>query len=382
MSSTKHYDKLIKKRKLFTREEENLIFVSLVSVKQSIICEIIKNVEYFNKFKNIIKHYIDNDYLMDVFYFDPSFWEGSNADEIVDFYSCFLNSILMASSFEEVSVYFTMTYFTDEILTKLLDIVDDKTLESVEPMLSIISSMKNRIVEHNIAMALEIALKNKSALIVPIDDAIQCAMVGLSIGIDKHNPFLNTKLSTSAYAWIYQTVQRYNDINSDLIQVPSNIVEQNKKNSKVISKFMKENKYYPTVDQVCELAGNNSYAICQKQYESIDKQNNEGSADYRNDIEDSDPWDAINKLEYNKMSGKIQDIINKLNEKEKYVIEMLFGWNPDKEIHTHKHIMEKMNIDTNTFNKLRKSAFEAIKDNIEDDFTFENWRDVFSEEIC
>ena len=387
IGSVKLYDKHIKNNPILSREEEYSIFVSFINTKKAMIEKLLEDINIFSLFKIIVSKYIDNDNLLDAIYFEPDIWEDSTTDEIVDYYSMTLNSIKYSNDYFSVRQYTSMINYTHEIYEKLLDVLtpEMKKDNQVDVWVSVISSIKNRIVEHNLAMAMEIALKNRNVLDISLDDAIQCSMIGLSIAVDKHNPFLKTKLSTSAYSWIYQNIQRYNDNHRSVIQIPANIIEDSKKNNKVISNHLKKNEYFPTHEEVCESAGNDSYVICNNSYDSIDgissNNSNGNTIAIKDKLKDENIQDIGLLLEFSEMSTKIKDIINKLDNKEKQLVSLLFGIGSENESHTHKKIMEIMNIDNNAFNKLKKSAFNSIKDQVDEDSVFNEWYETFKEGV-
>lgn len=385
VSSTTYYDRFIKKMALLTKEEETAIFLTFVKLKKQVIELLLGNNEIFNNFKNSAFTYLDNDNILDFFYFDIDFVENSTVDELVEYYTDSLTSLLSSDNYSSVIDDMSALHYTNEIYELVLNL-SSKELKSnsgADPIINSIDAIKNRVIERNLAMPIEIALNYKNIIEIPLDDAIQMAIIGLSSSIDKFNPFMRTKLSTSAYYWIFQSIQRYNDTHAELINIPNNIIIQNKKNSKIISKLLNDKKEYPTVDEICEESGNNSYIICNNKFDPF-----ESRVSIKNDdltlsdvLKDESIIEQSKEIEHNTLMMKIKNLVNFLDNKEKIIIEMTCGWgNYDKE-YSNKDIMSKLNIDNYSFNKIKKSALTKIKDIIETDSSFNNWREILDEVI-
>ena len=379
-SSIRYYDKKIKQCSLFTKEEEISIFTLMFNIKKNICNILLNDINIFNKFKKIASEYLDNDNLMDFILFDTDFCKTSDLEEIVDFYETATNSIILLEKYEDTKDYTNLIYFSNEAFNSLICLLSNEEREkyNIDNLLKIIDSIRDRIIEHNLAMAVELALKYKNTIQISLDDAIQGAMIGLSIAVDKFNPFIKTKLSTSAYSWIFQGIQRLNDNTCELIQTPCNIIEQSKKNNKIINDLLKSKGSFPSADEICEAAGNDSYLVSVKRYDSFD------SVDANNiqlcdKIKDPNIADNTTILEYNKLKNKMKDIINSLDDKEKEIIELMFGYN-NKEPLSNKAIMDKLSIDNYSFNKLRTIALNKVKDLVEEEFEFDNWREIFESE--
>jgi DNA-directed RNA polymerase sigma subunit (sigma70/sigma32) len=175
-------------------------------------------------------------------------------------------------------------------------------------------------------------------------------------------------------------VQRYNDSHASLIPIPNNIVEQNKKNSKIISELLNKNGYFPTPDEIIEASGNESYLICANNFESFETNigNGEDNLMIQDVIKDNSIISASDIVEHSILSNKIRQIVSRLNDREKTIIEMSYGWGIDGKSYTHKDIMNRLGIEIYAFNKLKKSAYEHLQDFVEDDSDFDNWKAVFA----
>lgn len=341
---------------------------------------LMENNDVFTYVGELASEYHNNDCMLDFFMYDHSTFDGMDHEDVLVMIRNAVCSLFVFDNVRKCMNVLNTFNFTHEVFQKVVNKAAELSVENscVDEWLNVISSFKTKLMNHNLSLVMEISLNYKNTVQIPIDDAIQAGMLGLSTAIDKYNPYVNTKLSTAAYSWIFQSIQRTNDTTSELIPTPCNIIEQNKKNKKIVNEMLSSGKYFPTPDEICEKSGNDSYLFSGKSYESLNSlvDNNLSLADR---LEDVNVQSTIDLLEYANIKSRLVEIIATLPDTKKSIVEMMFGYNEHGEFYTNKAIIDKLGMDNYSFNKAKNSILEEFKDIVEYEFAFDNWQDVFAE---
>ena len=115
------------------------------------------------------------------------------------------------------------------VLTKVEEVELAKRIEKGD------HAAKQRLVEHNIRLAISVARKYSQAG-VPLEDLIQEALIGVDRAAEKFDWRKGLKFSTYAMWWIRHFIQRALHKNRATIRIPGHIVERKRK----IDKYMRE----------------------------------------------------------------------------------------------------------------------------------------------
>jgi RNA polymerase primary sigma factor len=99
------------------------------------------------------------------------------------------------------------------------DLEELQEVLDTSPFLKHIERYRNKIIEHNLKLVLNIANKysNKG---LPFDDLFQAGIIGFIRAIDKYDPSESAKLSTYAVWWIRQKITRELSTDARMIRLP------------------------------------------------------------------------------------------------------------------------------------------------------------------
>lgn len=383
------YDKIIKQHPLLSREEEYILFCELHWVKKQILSHLFKNSSIFSAFKEIVSENYSKNSIFEVFLINFNcFEEGTSSEEVLEYYNNVIIDILYNPRNTNSYCYFQLTDITFKTFNLLIESASNEQLNNYEikHLMELKRIIVEKITNHNTSMAIGIALNSLSRVKTNIKDTCQNAMVGLLNAIDKHNPFINIKFSTTAFNWITQNIRRIDDNTSDLIAIPCNKKEEARASNKIYNDFVKKNGRNPSIDELRELTGNDSFYINNQTCHSLDEPIRTLNGSSKGDMDT--PLEGLLKdenatyehnVEFDELKDKIDSIISRLDDRNKKLVKMMFGY--EGETYSNKQIMSELNLDLYSFNKLRSKLFKEIKDEMEEDSTFNFWQEVVEDNI-
>ena len=109
-----------------------------------------------------------------------------------------------------------------------------------------------KLIAHNVKFVLSMAKKYQNCGF-DIDDLFSYGMIGLLAAIEKFDPFLGFKLSTSASIWIKQEIIKAIENSGRTIRLPAYLSRNCRKINKTKDSFFSKEERYPTVDELAEL---------------------------------------------------------------------------------------------------------------------------------
>jgi RNA polymerase primary sigma factor len=198
-----------------------------------------------------------------------------------------------------------------------------------------------------------------------MEDLIQEGYLGLTRGIRKYNN-LNVKLSTYVAWWIKQAITRYIINNSRNIRLPNHIVEKLTKIKKVINGWQLENSEMPSNKDIADELGIDEDEIEKllsygKDTISIDEQiKGEEDLKIEDTIADENNLSPENEAERTNALEKIYDSLSCLDENEKEVISLRFGFNDDNDF-TLEQIGKVMGISKERVRQIENKALVKLK---------------------
>ena len=236
---------------------------------------------------------------------------------------------------------------------------------------------KNKFLINNQRLILSHIYKIKTT--IPKEDLLQEANIGLIRAILLFDISRNNKFSTYAIWRIKQSVNRYIADTERLIRIPSNLFITQKKVLKIAIELEKKLNRTPTIQEL-SLASDLSEEKINEIYNNIYYQSKpislstplqekdmDRGAIIENLIPDetSEFEDSINDL---LLANEIKQKLEKLNEKEKIIIQMRYGLYDGKP-YTLEEIGKKFNVTRERIRQIEKNILEQIKEdyNIEED---------------
>lgn len=220
---------------------------------------------------------------------------------------------------------------------------------------------KNEFIESNLRLVLSIIKKfnNRGE---NINDIFQIGVVGLIKAIDNFDINQPVQFSTYAVPMIIGEIKRYLRDNS-AFRVTRSLRDLSYLISQTREKYIKENNEEPTIDKICELTGAakedvilaiDSTVVPMSIYDCV--YNDGGDQIYlldqlKNEKEESEG--VINKI-------AVEQILNKLTEKERYIIEKRYF--NDK---TQSELANELGVSQAQISRIEKTALSRMKKKVE-----------------
>ena len=216
---------------------------------------------------------------------------------------------------------------------------------------------KDQFVEANLRLVLSI-IKKFSNRGENINDIFQIGVVGLIKAIDNFDINQPVQFSTYAVPMIIGEIKRYLRDNS-AFRVTRSLRDLSYLISQTREKYIKEHNEEPTIDKICELTKATKEDVILAIDSTVTPMSiydcvyNDGGDQiflldqFKNEKEESE--NVINKI-------SVEQILNKLNEKERYIIERRYF--KDK---TQSELAEELGVSQAQISRIEKTALNRMK---------------------
>ena len=376
------YDKAIKRYGFLTRCEERIIFERIVILQNEIIKDLIKHDEVFKYFNSKVSDAVYNNEFLDLIHFDANELGELPIDDIVDNYKAFFELCESANSYEELENIINLVKFSNDFFEEILQYVPSDLYNSLylEHRISVIEIYRGNIYEHNTALAIKQSLSGPYSIqFLSVDDIIQESMVGLKKAILKYNPYVRTKFSTLAIPWINAEITRAIDNKERSISIPCNILGTYSKSVKKLNKLINEKGSILDINTIVQELEDQSFYHVEIHFLDLDARvsdhsNHNGALSLHEVISDENIMDSVKTLELVELRNNIANTIKRLPEKEKFIIDSLFGLSTNGIKLNNSDIMEKLNVKTYEYNKLKMNAYSLLKEEFETVSAFSSWK--------
>lgn len=225
---------------------------------------------------------------------------------------------------------------------------------------------KKKFIENNERLIITAVYRNNDD--ISKEDLMQEANIGLIRAIEKFDIETNNKFSTYAIWWIKQSINKYIANNGKTIRVPSNTLIQQRKLLRIQIELEKQLNRKPTIKELAKHmnTSKNNIKILQDNLayqtnlislnEPIQTNTTEEKIPLENTIAD-ETSDFTEEVDNKLIIEKLKKIIEKLDEKSKFIINMRMGFY-DGKVHTLDEIGTQLGI---TREAVRQSEIRILK---------------------
>lgn len=164
-----------------------------------------------------------------------------------------------------------------------------------------------------------------------LDDLTQEGRIGLLKAIERFDLSLNLRLSTYATWWIRQSIERAVGDNERVIRLPIHVQETLRKLKQERERYVAKNGVEPTSQQLAELLGlsiTKVQLVCVAEQQAISLDMPVGSTRdtvLRDLIPDLRHYEPSRLLEHQLLHTTLGEMLDKLDERERRIIQLRFG---------------------------------------------------------
>lgn len=379
------YSKEIRRKGALQRCEERIIFEKISVVQNETIRILLKDPEVYKYFTDKVSVALDQGRMFDIVYFDANSFGSDTHEEIIQTYSDFMEVCEVSSSYDEIESIVTLMHFTNEFYEDLIEELPKNGYNKIflDHVDDLIVSYRNKIIEHNIALVIKCAIElSKGPTFLTANDLIQDGMIGLRKAIEKFNPYLGAKFSTMAVNWIVAEINRSIENKDMLISVPCNISSAYRKTTKKFNSLIQQKKEVININTLIDELGDDSIMYVEVHHIDINSKakhslsSHPGSMSLVETLPDTKNPEISVELEQEQLRRNIKKVINRLPEKERFIIESLFGMSETEHVYNNFEIMHKLNVKTYEYNKMKQRAYRLLKEEIEQSTKFNKWQSV------
>ncbi len=253
------------------------------------------------------------------------------------------NSVSLKSNFTKPDSHNVMPQSTDDVLNNYIRRISqievltaDEEKETAktakEGTAKEATKAKQKLVQANLKLVVNIARKSVQISHLPMIDLIQEGNLGLMVAVEKFDYKLGYRFSTYAAWWIKQAIFKAISEQSHCVKIPVYIQETLSKFSKVKSSLeQKYNTQVKTEDVAKEMNISpdkiDAYLSAYTKSISLDAQFelNSGSEVTLSDILEDPKSSAYADAEYENLKRDIESVVSTLKEREQAVVRMRYG---------------------------------------------------------
>jgi RNA polymerase primary sigma factor len=220
---------------------------------------------------------------------------------------------------------------------------------------------KDELIKANLRLVVSIAKKyvNRGLTLL---DLIQEGNIGLMKAADRYESGKGTKFSTYSTWWIRQRITRAILDQARTIRLPVHLIEESTRISRIYTKFMREKGREPSPEEVSRIMGLSVVRVNEilraiQEPVSLETPILSEEKELKDVIIDEKSISPFKTLENNEASGRIEQVLSSLTEREEKIIRMRFGIGIGSE-HTLEEVGKYFNL---TRERIRQIEIKALK---------------------
>jgi len=220
---------------------------------------------------------------------------------------------------------------------------------------------KDELVQANLRLVVSIAKKYMNRGLTLLD-LIQEGNIGLMKASDRYESGKGTKFSTYSTWWIRQRITRAILDQARTIRLPVHLIEESTRISRIFAKFMREKGREPSPEEVSKIMGLSPARVTEilraiQEPVSLETPILSEEKELKDVIIDEKAISPFKTLENREASGRIEEVLSSLTEREETIIRMRFGIGVSSE-HTLEEVGKYFNL---TRERIRQIEIKALK---------------------
>jgi RNA polymerase primary sigma factor len=220
---------------------------------------------------------------------------------------------------------------------------------------------KDELVQANLRLVVSIAKKYMNRGLTLLD-LIQEGNIGLMKAADRYESGKGTKFSTYSTWWIRQRITRAILDQARTIRLPVHLIEESTRISRIFAKFMREKGREPSPEEVSKIMGLSPARVTEilraiQEPVSLETPILSEEKELKDVIIDEKAISPFKTLENREASGRIEEVLSSLTEREETIIRMRFGIGVSSE-HTLEEVGKYFNL---TRERIRQIEIKALK---------------------
>lgn len=220
---------------------------------------------------------------------------------------------------------------------------------------------KDELTKANLRLVVSIAKKyvNRGLTLL---DLVQEGNIGLMKAADRYESGKGTKFSTYSTWWIRQRITRAILDQARTIRLPVHLIEESTRISRIFAKFMREKGREPSPEEVAKIMGLSPIRVNEilraiQEPVSLETPILSEEKELKDVIIDEKAVSPFKTLENREASGRIEEVLSSLTEREEKIIRMRFGIGVGSE-HTLEEVGKYFNL---TRERIRQIEIKALK---------------------
>ena len=243
----------------------------------------------------------------------------------------------------------------------------DEVRAQLETIIADALSARNEMVEHNLRLAYYHARKYSEIYKVSVLDLAQAGNEGLIVAAEKFDVVRGFKFSTYASWWIRQAITRYLDNNVSSVKVSVHLCELQRRINKLENRYSVEYNRKPTDEEVArelhvKLEKIRSARNVNRSVASLDATVDEDESSSLMDfVANEASLNPERELLRKDLKASLEKVLNKLPEKDKYIISSRYGVMGHKQ-KTLEELGDEFNVCRERIRQIEKKIMKDIRD--------------------